>query len=96
MDIRRSVGQEDSMMSKLSLEIQPGTNVLRVCGGNPFRISNSSALTLLETGSEMYWPLHYLKCRLKYGFTCSFPKKISAFPFQLLVITFHLFMKLRL
>ena len=43
MDIKRSIGQEDSMMSKLSLEIQPGTNVLRVCGDNPFGISNSSA-----------------------------------------------------
>lgn len=96
MDIKRPIGQEDSMMSKLSLEIQPGTNVLRVCRDNPFGISNSSALTFLETGSEMYWPLHYLKCRLKYGVTCSFLKGIPDFSFQLVVITFHLFMKLRL
>lgn len=96
VDIKRSIGQEDSMMSKLSLEIQPGINVLRMCRDNPFRISNSSVLTLFETGSEMYWPLYCLKWRLKYGFTCSYPKSMPAFTFQLLVITFHLFTKLRL
>ena len=59
MDIKRSVGQEDSMMSKLSLEIQPGISVIRMCRDNPFRISDSSVLNWLETGSEMeaqVWP----------------------------------------
>lgn len=64
---------------KVVLEIQPGTNVLRVCGGNPFRISNSSALTLLETGSEIINFYTTWNVGLKYGLRALSQRRSLAF-----------------
>lgn len=39
-------GKMIALLSKLSLEIQPGINIFRMCRDNIFRIHNSSVPTL--------------------------------------------------